>query len=428
MDIPPLAQQYRDELKQNILPFWERYALDSQYGGVFEAIDERGEVISTDKPVALQAQAVWAFAFAHNRMESNADWLGSAIKTAEFLLQKGRDPKGDWYQYLDRRGMPIDTPEDSRVGWHAVLGFGQLARATGEEKYAEVARKSFVRLLRRRESILKKEQQGGTGGRAFKCLEEFALIGHALLESEVYMDKKWYRKTLESYVQELSNDFYDKRTDILLENVTPEGHFWDCPAGRMLVPGRVFEVAGLMLDIADRIRNRRLLNQMIDLIELTIRAAWDESSAGFYYQMDIKSFPSLDPRWCHKLAWVHLAAQQTLLKAHLLSARPIFLETFEKTHAYMWEHFPDQTHGEWFCELTREGEPFLRHKITGEKNFQRVVQSMVNTARLLDLVGGAADHRTGEPPVPQLRTNHPPQNAAAGYPQSSAGKSPPIRD
>lgn len=387
MDIQPLAQQYRDELTQHILPFWEKYAFDPQYGGVFEALDERGEIISTDKPVALQAQAVWAFASAHNRLGTHIGWLKRALQTAEFLLQKGRDAKGDWYPSLDRRGMPLGTPEGSLTGWYAVLGFGQLARATGDEKYAEVARKTFIKLLRKRETGLKKEQENLTGGRAFKSLEEFALIGHALLESEVYMDKKWYRKALESYVQEVSNDFYDKRTDILLENVTPEGHFWDCPAGRQLVPGRVFEVAGIMLDIADRIRNRRLLNQMLDLIELTLGAAWDESSGGFFYQMDIKSLSPLKPRWCHKLAWVQLEALQTLLKAHLLSARPIFMETFEKTHAYAWEHFPDRTHGEWFGELTRDGEPFLRHKITAEKGLYPLVRNLGSLARLLDLVG-----------------------------------------
>jgi len=389
MDIQQLAQQYHDELTQNVLPFWQKYAFDPQYGGVFEAVDEQGEIISTDKPVASQAQAAWAFAFAHNRLEPNEDWLESALQTAHFLLEKGQQTKGDWYQHLDRRGMPLGTSGEARAGWYAVLCFGQLARATGEEKYAEVARKSFVKLLRKRESGLKKAQQDMTGGRSFKGLEEFALIGHALLESEVYMDKKWYQKTLDSYVAELTNDFYDKRTDILLENVTPEGHFWDCPDGRMLVPGRVFEVAGFMMDIADRTRNRKLLNQMLDLTELTLRAAWDESNDGFYYLMDIKSLPPLEPRWCHKLAWVHLEALQTLLKAHLLSARPVFLEMFEKTHTYVWEHFPDQAHGAWFGELTREGEPFLRHKIIPEKGIYPLVRNLVNIAKLLAIVDKA---------------------------------------
>lgn len=388
MEIQPLAQQYRDELMQKILPFWQKHAFDPQYRGVFEAVDEGGEIISTDKPVILQAQAAWAFAFSYNRLEPKADWLAWALQTADFLLEKGLDTKGEWYQHLDRRGMPLGTSEGTRAGWFAVLCFGQLARATGEEKYAEVARKSFLKLWRKREAGLKKDQQDLSGGRAFKCLEEFALIGHALLESEIYTDKKRYWKTLDGYVAELTNDFYDKRTDILLENVTAEGHFWDCPAGRMLVPGRVFEVVGLMMDVADRTRNRKLLNQMLDLTELTLRAAWDEANGGFYYLMDIKSLPPLEPRWCHKLAWVHLEALQTLLKAHLLSARPVFLEMFEKTHAYVWAHFPDREQDEWFGELTREGNPFIRHKITPEKGFHSIVRNLVNIARLLDAVGG----------------------------------------
>ena len=70
---------------------------DRQYGGVFEAVDERGDVISTDKPVALQAQALWAFAFAHNRLDTHPGWLDLAIQLAAFLLEKGRDPKGEWF-------------------------------------------------------------------------------------------------------------------------------------------------------------------------------------------------------------------------------------------------------------------------------------------------------------------------------------------
>ena len=123
------------------------------------------------------------------------------------------------------------------------------------------------------------------------------------------------------------------------------------------------------------------------MIELTLRAAWDEADEGFFYQMDIKSLPPLEPRWGHKLAWVHLEALQTLLKAHLLSARPIFLESFEKAHTYIWDHFPDPAHGEWFGELTREGLPFVRHKVIPEKGFYSIVRNLANIARLMDLVG-----------------------------------------
>lgn len=387
MNLQKLAEPYRHELTHNLLPFWERYAFDAQYGGVFEALDEKGECISTDKPVALQAQAVWAFAFAHNQLSPNSEWLKRAQQTADFLLENGRDAKGNWYQTLDRRGTPLEKAIDHFPALYTTLALGQLAQATGEDSYADTAQKTLVKLLRKRDSFLKKQKEN-IAGRAFKNLEEFALIGHALLEVENYADPKWYHKAMNSYVEEMTSDFYDKRTDILLENVTPEGHFWDCPEGRKLVPGRVFEVASFMITIADRTRNRKLLNQMLDLTELTIRAAWDELGDGFFRQMDIKSHPPLEPRWCHKLAWVHLEALQCLLKAHLLSARPVFLEAFEKTHEYVWAHFSDKTNGAWFQELTREGEPFVRHKLTPETKICNIVRGMAQITRLLGIICG----------------------------------------
>ena len=210
----------------------------------------------------------------------------------------------------------------------------------------------------------------------------------------------------------------------------------------MLVPGRVFEVASFMMDIADRTRNRKLLNQMLDLTELTIRAAWDEAHSGFYYQMDIKSQPPLEPRWCHKLAWVHLEALQCLLKAHLLSARPVFLEAFEKTHEYVWAHFPDKINDGWFQELTREGEPFVRHKLTPETKIHSMVRGMAETTWLLEIICGTvgetvafqprggpsvSSQTTGGPPRDWKPVPHSTQSAAPEYPPSSAGKSTPIR-
>ncbi len=389
MDIKKLAEQYRHELTQNLLPFWEKYAFDPQYGGVFEALDERGEIISTDKPVALQAQIVWAFAFAQNQYGPHPEWLQRAQQTADFLITRGLDNKDNWYQQLDRRGTPLTKATDTCPALYATLALGQLAQATGEESYAETAQKTLTKLLRKRESALKKQKENPQG-RAFKALKEYALIGHVLLEAQNYADPKWYKKTLNSYVEELIADFYDKRSDILLENVTPEGHFWDCPEGRVLVPGRVLEVASFIMDLADRTRNRKLLNQMLDLIELTVRAAWDETNEGFFYQMDIKSLPPLNARWGHKLAWVHLEALSTLLKAHLFSARPVFLEAFEKTHEYVWSHFPDPSNGGWYQELTREGEPFVRHKITPEINIYGLVRSFSEVARWLEVLLGSS--------------------------------------
>lgn len=396
MNIQKTADQYRDELTQQLLPFWEKHAFDPVYGGVYEALDEEGGVISTDKNIMMQAEAIYAFAFAYNHLENNPSWLKSAQDMANFLLKNGLDAKGNFYQKLDRLGRPLENSTDSLAALHSVLALAELFKATNEVAYAEMAQKTLVKLLRKRDAILKKQKENPDGGRSFKNLEEFTLIGHALLAVKPFADKKWYRKTLDGYVAELTGDFYDKRSSILLENVTPEGHFWDCPAGRILLPGRIFELVGLTLDIANQTRNRKLLNQMLDLAELTIQAGWDETNHGFFYHMDLKSRPPLDPRWCHKLAWVQLEALQALFKAHSLSTRPIFLETFEKTHDYIWANFPDRTNGAWFSELTRENEVFVRHKVLPDRACFRAVRNLAVICGIDQGTGASSSKSTRE--------------------------------
>jgi 5-methylcytosine-specific restriction endonuclease McrBC regulatory subunit McrC len=43
------AQQYREELTQNILPFWLHHSKDNVNGGFNTCLDQMGKVYDTDK-------------------------------------------------------------------------------------------------------------------------------------------------------------------------------------------------------------------------------------------------------------------------------------------------------------------------------------------------------------------------------------------
>ncbi len=61
MDFQLLANQYRDELLNNILPFWLDNSQDDEFGGYFTCLDREGKVYDTDKFVWLQGRQVWLF-------------------------------------------------------------------------------------------------------------------------------------------------------------------------------------------------------------------------------------------------------------------------------------------------------------------------------------------------------------------------------
>ena len=55
MDFKKLANQYKDELMNNVLPFWLNHSQDTEYGGYFTCLDREGNVFDTDKFIWLQA-------------------------------------------------------------------------------------------------------------------------------------------------------------------------------------------------------------------------------------------------------------------------------------------------------------------------------------------------------------------------------------
>lgn len=147
MDFNKLAEQYKQELLENVLPFWLQHSQDPEFGGYFSCLDRRGEVYDTDKFIWLQAREVWMFAMLCNKVEARKEWLDCAVQGGEFLKKWGHDGNYNWYFSLDREGNPLVEPYNIFSYTFATMAFGQLSLATGNEEYASIARRTFDIIL-----------------------------------------------------------------------------------------------------------------------------------------------------------------------------------------------------------------------------------------------------------------------------------------
>ena len=128
MNIDKYIQQYRNNLLDDVIPFWEKNSIDREHGGFFTSITRDGKVFDTDKFVWLQARQVWTFSMLYNRVEAKKEWLDIAIHGAEFLKKHGRDEKGNWYFSLDKTGAPLIQPYNIFSDCFAAMGFGNCRR------------------------------------------------------------------------------------------------------------------------------------------------------------------------------------------------------------------------------------------------------------------------------------------------------------
>ena len=79
MDFKQLEKQYRDELLQNVIPFWLEKSQDKQYGGYFTCLDRQGNVFDTDKVIWLQAREVWLFSMLLKNMVTMGTSIGTSL-------------------------------------------------------------------------------------------------------------------------------------------------------------------------------------------------------------------------------------------------------------------------------------------------------------------------------------------------------------
>ena len=61
------SKKYKDDLVNNIMPFWMKYGLDRQHGGVYTCVNRDGSLIDTTKSVWFQGRFAFICAFAYNR-------------------------------------------------------------------------------------------------------------------------------------------------------------------------------------------------------------------------------------------------------------------------------------------------------------------------------------------------------------------------
>ena len=79
MDFKQLAAQYKNELFENVLPFWLHRSQDFEQGGYYTYLNRRGEVFDTDKFVWLQGREVWLFSMLYNKVEKQKEQMPKKI-------------------------------------------------------------------------------------------------------------------------------------------------------------------------------------------------------------------------------------------------------------------------------------------------------------------------------------------------------------
>jgi N-acylglucosamine 2-epimerase len=361
-ELAKYAEQYKTELLDSIIPFWMNHSKDDVSGGYNTCLDRCGEVFDTDKFMWLQGREVWLFSMLYNKVEKKQEWLDMALHGAGFMKKYGRDEQGNWYFSLTHDGKPLVQPYNIFSDCFAAMAFSELYKATGNKEHKEIALNTFANIQMRQNSPKGIYCKAYPGTRPLKSFSLPMILCNLSLIMEEILGTEQVNKTIQPLIKEVMEVFYDEKSGLILENVTPEGNFSDSFEGRLLNPGHTNESMWFMMDLAVRNNDKALIDKSIEILLRSTEKGWDKKHGGIFYFLDIKGHPVQQLEWDQKLWWVHIETLISMAKAYRLTGNQECKKWFETIHEYTWNHFKDPEYPEWFGYLNRQGEPLLELK------------------------------------------------------------------
>jgi N-acylglucosamine 2-epimerase len=379
------ATLYKNELLNEVVPFWEKYSLDTEFGGYFTCISKTNEIYDTDKFIWLQARQVWMFATLHTKIEPKEKWKQIALLGADFLEKYGRDSSGDWYFSLNREGKPLVQPYNIFSDCFAAMAFGALYKIHQEDRYAEIAKNTFKNVLKRKENTKGKFNKIYPGTRE---LQNFALpmiLCNLSLELKHLLDLEEVEQITNTIIDKILNQFYHIESGLVLENIGINGEFVDSFEGRLLNPGHAIEAMWFIMNLGIGKNDNGLVQKAEQIMYQQLEHGWDDKYGGIFYFKDIKGHPPQQLEHDQKLWWVHLETLVALAKTYAYNQNPKAEHWFKKVHEYTWNHFRDAKNGgEWYGYLDRQGEVSLPLKGGKWKGCFHVPRALMEVWKTLD--------------------------------------------
>lgn len=349
------AESYKKDLTENIMPFWMKYGLDRENGGVYTCVDRDGSLMDTTKSVWFQGRFAFICSFAYNNVEKNQEWLDAAKSTLEFIEKHCFDEQGHMYFSVTAEGKPLRKRRYVFSETFAAIAMSEYALATGDQHWAKRA----IQVFEDTQRFL-----ATPGFLPAKFEADVKLQGHSIVMilinvgsciRKVVDDPKLIQQIDES-IEKLKKYFIHPEFKCLLETVGENGEFIDTNMTRTINPGHCIETSWFIMEEAKlRGWDKPMLDMALQVFDWSWDWGWDKQYGGIINFRDCKNLPPQDYSQDMKFWWPQCETIIASLYAYLGTGDEKYLYRHERISEWTYAHFPDAEYGEWYGYLHRDG-------------------------------------------------------------------------
>lgn len=394
-DVPQIRErlvraraELEHHLREGIMPFWTKRAIDERYGGYFTCFDAEGRLdeADTDKHIVTQTRLIWGFSTFHMIDPQDQVSLAYARQGVDFFIEHFWDTRhGGWAWKVARDGMLIDNGKVVYGQSFAIYALATYFLASGDPRGLDYAERTFDLLQRYCVDVarggyyenLEPDWQRSPGGFCAGDRKSLDIHMH-LLECFTVLaqasGKEIHRRRLQEVIDIILAHMVDPENgcggnqyDLAFNpipavairrtwNADREGEAVETPTDTTSY-GHNIELAWLLVRACEILgKPRDVYGDVVRrLVDHSLRYGLDRDHGGVY-----RDGPHAGPALVRdKEFWQNAEALVGYLDAFEITGALEYLEAFELVWSFARRAMINHTLGEWMTLVSESGEPIV---------------------------------------------------------------------
>jgi mannobiose 2-epimerase len=351
----------------NILDFWANHTVDKKFGGFAGEVDANAKIVAgAEKSLVLNARILWTFSAAFNFLK-DPKYLELAHRAYNYLVAHFWDQKeGGLFWAVDYKGEVTNDRKQIYGQGFGIYAFSEYYRASGKQESLDYAIKLFELVEKHSYDPQYGGYLEALSGN-WEPMEDMRLSAKDanspksmnthlhILEPYSNLFRVWKNEMLQERMRSLIKVFLDK----VLDNES--GHFqlffdvdWSVQSN-IVSYGHDIEGAWLINEAAQLIGDPKLIHETQSRTLKMVNAFLKEGIAdgSVLYEKDLDSgVLHAERHW-----WVQGEALVGLLDAFAHSGDKQYFEAFLKIWDYIKSHVIDHELGGWHGVVQEDGRP-----------------------------------------------------------------------
>jgi mannobiose 2-epimerase len=358
LNLEEFKLELESELRE-ILHYWMQYTPDPVFGGYYGRIDNNNQVYpESPRNSLLYSHILWAFSAAFNRSQDKK-YLRYAERAYEYIKFFFEDPKfGGVYLAVDHRGNKLDSTK--RIDGQAccISALSEYYKAIKEQDLLEYA-VNLYRLIelhaydQKRKGYYQSHPENWSGldereRKSGNLMDAKTAKTHiCLLEAYTNLFSVWknagLRNQIENLLEVFAHHFVDAESHHLCLSFDEE---WNSKS-KSISLGDEIEAAWILQQAAEAIKHKGWSLTMKGLalrIAEAVCEGWNEQE-GLFHQANLNKFVK------ERYGWAQAEAMVGFYNAYQVCCEERWLNKSLATWEFIKNFIKDSVNGEWFAAV-----------------------------------------------------------------------------